>query len=253
MDNNLQQYAQQNLTLPHDVVQLPSGGIFYKNKKKSVKVGYLTAADENILLGSLSSPSKDHIILQLLRNKLYETDVRPEDLLEGDIEALMIFLRNTAFGPEYKIQTTDPNTLKRFDTTIILDELNIIKSEITPSEDGMYTVTLPKSQSTIRIRPITFGEILEINNIVDNYPPNRIPPKVTLKLTKQIMEIDGKTDKSSISVFVESMPIADSKFIRLFMEKNEPRLDLKKEVTTPSGEKVDVNIGFGVEFFRPFF
>jgi hypothetical protein len=40
---------QMNLDLPHDVVLLPSEGRFYKNKKKSVKVGYLTAADENIL------------------------------------------------------------------------------------------------------------------------------------------------------------------------------------------------------------
>jgi hypothetical protein len=49
MDPNLFNAATENFTLPHDVVQLPSGGIFYKNEKKSVKVGYLTANDENIL------------------------------------------------------------------------------------------------------------------------------------------------------------------------------------------------------------
>jgi hypothetical protein len=49
------------------------------------------------------------------------------------------------------------------------------------------------------------------------------------------------------------MPIGDSKFIRNFLKENEPRLDLRKTVYTPSGEKVDVIINFGVEFFRPFF
>jgi hypothetical protein len=49
------------------------------------------------------------------------------------------------------------------------------------------------------------------------------------------------------------MPIADSKFIRKFMEENEPRLDMKRVVMTPSGEKLTVNVGFGVDFFRPFF
>jgi hypothetical protein len=49
------------------------------------------------------------------------------------------------------------------------------------------------------------------------------------------------------------MPIGDSKFIRKFMKENEPRLDLNRSVIAPSGEKVDVNIAFGVEFFRPFF
>jgi hypothetical protein len=49
------------------------------------------------------------------------------------------------------------------------------------------------------------------------------------------------------------MPISDSKFIRTYLNEQEPRLDLKKKVTTPSGEEIDVTIDFGVEFFRPFF
>jgi hypothetical protein len=30
-------------------------------------------------------------------------------------------------------------------------------------------------------------------------------------------------------------------------------LDMTREVIAPSGEKLTVNVGFGVEFFRPFF
>jgi hypothetical protein len=37
------------------------------------------------------------------------------------------------------------------------------------------------------------------------------------------------------------------------MDDNEPKLDLKKILKAPSGEPLTVNIGFGVEFFRPFF
>ena len=50
MDNQSREYGQANFSLPHDVVPLPSQGIFYKNKKKSIKVGYLTATDENLLM-----------------------------------------------------------------------------------------------------------------------------------------------------------------------------------------------------------
>jgi hypothetical protein len=49
------------------------------------------------------------------------------------------------------------------------------------------------------------------------------------------------------------MPIMDSKHIKKFMSNNESRLDLNKEVIAPSGERVNVSIAFGVEFFRPFF
>ena len=50
MEQDNSAYGQVGFNLPHDIVALPSGGVFYKSKKKSVKVGYLTAADENILM-----------------------------------------------------------------------------------------------------------------------------------------------------------------------------------------------------------
>jgi hypothetical protein len=129
MDANVNEIGQMNFNLPHDVVMLPSKGKFYKSKKKSVKVGYLTANDENILANlNFSKSVKESIVLPLLRNKLYEPDLRPEELLDGDLEALLIFLRNTSFGPEYLIEVIDPKTEKPFSTTILLDELNIVQS-----------------------------------------------------------------------------------------------------------------------------
>ena len=68
-----------------------------------------------------------------------------------------------------------------------------------------------------------------------------------------IVEVNGSSDRGEIAKFIESMPIIDSKYIRSYLFDNEPRLDLIKEVIAPSGEKVMVNIAFGVEFFRPFF
>ena len=73
MDQNTQQYSQQDFSVPHDVVTLPSGGVFYKNKKKSLKVGYLTASDENILMAGGTD-----MTINLLRNKIFESDLRPE-------------------------------------------------------------------------------------------------------------------------------------------------------------------------------
>ena len=49
------------------------------------------------------------------------------------------------------------------------------------------------------------------------------------------------------------MPIMDSKYIRKFMKENEPGIELIKTVIAPSGDKVDVDINFGVEFFRVFY
>ena len=247
MDDQTQNYAQQNFTLPHDVVPLPSQGIFYKNKKKSVKIGYLTASDENILMAG-----GDDITTNLIKSKLYEPDIRVEDLLEGDVEAILIFLRNTSFGPELTINVTDPTTRKPFQTTVVLDQLSVVKGQ-EPSEDGTFVVTLPKSNSVVKLRPMTYGEIMSINKMSESYPQGRTVPKVTWRLEKQIVEVDGNANKGDIGKFIEQMPIMDSKFIRNFMDENEPRLEMNRVVTTPSGDRLTVNVGFGVEFFRPFF
>jgi hypothetical protein len=247
MDNQAREYGQSNFTLPHDVVPLPTQGVFYKNKKKSIKVGYLTANDENILMAAGNDMTQT-----LLRSKIYEPDIRIEDLMEGDVEALLIFLRNTAFGPEMELNLTDPNTRKPFKTTVKLDELDITKGQ-QPSEDGTFMTTLPKSQTTVKLKPMTYGEILEIQRMAETYPEGRTAPKVTWRLNKQIVEVNGVTDRGEIVKFIDQMPIADSKYIRKFLDDNEPKLDLKKTVVAPSGEKLTVNVGFGVDFFRPFF
>jgi hypothetical protein len=67
------------------------------------------------------------------------------------------------------------------------------------------------------------------------------------------VELNGSTEKGDIFKFVEQMPIMDSKYISNFIRKNEPRIDLSREVTAPSGKKVNVRVTFGAEFFRPFF
>jgi len=247
MDNQSREYGQANFSLPHDVVPLPSQGIFYKNKKKSVKVGYLTANDENLLMAG-----GEDMTPNLLRTKIYEPDLRVEEMLEGDVEAILIFLRNTAFGPEMEVTLTDPTTRKSFKTTVSLEQLSILQGQ-TPNEDGTFITTLPKSQTTVKLKPMTYGEILENQRIADSYPVGRVAPKITLRLQKEIVEANGSTDKGEIAKFIEQMPIADSKFIRNFMSENEPRLDMTRVVMTPSGDRLTVNVGFGVDFFRPFF
>jgi hypothetical protein len=250
MEQSLVNAATENFNLPHDIVQLPSGGIFYKSKKKSIKVGYLTANDENLLVGS---QGKDNLVLTLLRNKIYEHDLRPEELLEGDIEAILIFLRNTSFGPEYNVNITDPSTGKPFPTTIVLDELNIKQTQHKPDENGLFTTTLPRSGVTVKLKPLTFSETSELEKMSEQYPAGRIVPKITWRLNKLVQEVNGDTDRGNIAKFIDSLPIMDSKYIRTFIRENQPSLDLIKTIKAPSGELVSTEITFGVEFFRPFF
>ena len=173
--------------------------------------------------------------------------------MEGDVEAILIFLRNTSFGPEYTINVEDPGTGKMFQTSIVLDELNIKQTSYKPNEEGLFVTKLPKTESEVKLKLLTYSEIIELNKMADEYPAGRVAPRVQWRLQKQIVEVNGDRDKGVIAKFVDQLPIMDSKYIRNFLLDNQPSLDLKKQVKAPSGEIATVTIAFGVDFFRPFF
>jgi hypothetical protein len=243
-------YGQTNFNLPHDVVELPSKGLYYKNKKSAVKIGYLNATDEDFLSSGVKN---NNLLMTLLRNKLYEPELKPEDLLDGDIEAILIFLRNTSFGPEYTVNLMDPSTGKMFQHTFVIDEVNFKKPNTTPNEDGTYTTTLPRTGAIVKLRLLTLGDKTKITEMESKYPKGRVAPTTIWTLQEQIVELNGETDRGKIVEFVQNMPIMDSKYIKRFISQNEPGLDLTLEVIAPSGENVSTSITFGVDFFRPFF
>jgi hypothetical protein len=249
MENEIM-YGQMNFTLPHDVVELPSKGLYYKNKKSSVKVGYLTATDEDILSSGVKN---NNLLLTLLRNKLYEPELKPEELLDGDIEAILIFLRNTSFGPEYTLNLMDPATGRMFQHSFVIDEINFKTPKMTPNEDGTYNTVLPRSGANVKLRLLSLGDKTKITEMESKYPKGRVAPITIWTLQEQIVELNGETDKGKIIEFVQNMPIMDSKHIKKFISENEPGLDLTLNVIAPSGENVSTSITFGVDFFRPFF
>jgi hypothetical protein len=244
-------YGQMDFNLPHDVVNLPTKGIFYKPKKESLKVGYLTATDENILMSPNSL--KDGIVTSLLKNKVYEPGFDVNQLLEVDARVILIFLRNTSFGTEYNYELTDPLTNKRFEITITLENISYEEPKVKPNELGLFEFVLPKSNKKVLLKLLSLGDISDLDKIKDSYPNGMVAPTITKTLEKHIIEIDGNRDREYISSFISRLPIADSKSIRKFIKDCEPSLDLKKTVIAPSGEKVTFEVAFGVEFFRPFF
>jgi hypothetical protein len=239
-------------TISYDVIELPSKGISYVSKKKSVRVAYLTASDENIL----SSPSflnTNTVITELLKRKILDKDLSIEEIVEEDKQALLIFLRNTAFGSEYKLTTTDPKTGLDFDTTIDLGTLKIKDFNLSENTDGEYSYFLEKSKTDVTFKFLTKKQEDEIDKIKENWNGNGVAPIITKQLEMMIKSFGGVKDALKIRTFIETMPIKDSQDFRRFINNNKPGLDLTQEVTTPSGDMIQVNIGFGVEFFRPFY
>ena len=195
----------------------------------------------------------DGIVNSLLRSKVYEPGFNIEQLLNVDAQAILLFLRNTSFGPEYNISVLDPRTDKYFDVTLLIDEVNYLPMNHQPDSEGLFSYTLPKSQKNVKVKLLTIGDDKMIDSIMSSYPKGMITPVVTKRLETQIVELEGTRDKGKIATFITNMPIMDSKSLRKFINECEPKLDLNRKVIAPSGEEVTVNVSFGVEFFRPFF
>ena len=135
-DNNkyIESISQPQFNQPFDVIPLPSEGKLYKSKKKSVKVAYLTTADENILTSPNLVESGEFLEI-LINRKLLEPDLRYKDLIPGDRNAIMIWLRATGYGEMYPILAYDEKE-ESFETEVNLSELKTVNLSTEPDSEG---------------------------------------------------------------------------------------------------------------------
>jgi hypothetical protein len=239
-------------TIAYDVVELPSRGIHYTTQKKSLKVAYLTASDENIL-SAQNLIQTNSVVDELLKRKVLDRDFNVEDLVDEDRQAVLIFLRNTAFGPEFNVYVTDPKTNEGFTAKIDLSEVKFKELKLSPDQNGEFKYYMDKSKVDVTFKFLTKKQQKELEDIEKSWNGLGVAPIVTKELEMIIKSVNGNREMMAIHNFVQNLPIKDSQDFRKYIRENKPSLDLKKTVKAPSGEDIQVEIGFGVEFFRPFY
>lgn len=253
-DNQLSpDFIPEEYRTPYDIIELPSQGILYKNKVKSVKVEYLTAMDESILTSpNISSGGK--IIDVLLKRKVKDLGFNVEDLLVGDRTALMVYLRVTAFGEDYNQLVYSPNLGEIVEGTINLSTLKQKKLTVKSDENGEFDYVLPKTNKRITFTLLT-GKDEEIIDLRDKEDSKRNPDgvsnKIIFTLEQQIKSIDGERDKIKISNIIKKLPIIDSRSLRKYIDEITPGLDFKTTARTQGGESVDTFLRFNSTFFWP--
>ncbi len=240
-----------NPMVAYDVVQLPSQGVHYSNGRKSLRVAYLTASDENILM-SPNLLQSDTVIDELLKRKILDKELNLEELVDEDRQAILIFLRNTAFGTEYKLDLVDPATKQSFEGVIDLSVLKTKDFKLVPDSNGEYEYYLNNVKKKITFKFLSNLQEKELKQIKDT-SKDSVAPLNTKRLEMMIKSVDGNRDQMTIYQFIQNLPIRDSQDFKKFVSENKPGLDLIVEVIAPSGEKVPVLVDFGVEFFRPFY
>jgi hypothetical protein len=239
--------------VPFDVIELPSKGLLYPGKNNTCKVQYLTAADENVL----TSPNlirNGKVIDVLIERKIKDFPIPIGDMLIGDRNAVMIWLRATGYGEIYTVKLTDPNTVEEFEYEVDLNSLKSKPLGADPDENGHFDFQLPKSGKKIKFKLLTVNDekdIVKRTESRNKAVKSQISNTLTYRLETQIVSIDGNTDKSYISQFIQVMPAFDSLKFREYSDSIEPGIDMTVDVEGPSGETFPSNIPVGLDFFWP--
>lgn len=243
--------SQPNYNSPFDAIPLPSEGRLNRGVKSSVKIGYMTTADENIL----TSPNlleSGRFLEILINRKLLEPGLRYKDLHQGDRNALMIWLRATGYGEMYPVTLFDENDVP-FDTEVNLNDLKTKKLGAEPDADGLFLFQFPLCRAQVKFKFLNCGDVDDIEKLVDQDKLNGSPINNSNVYTMQrmIVEVNGDRNHDTVKAFSNSIRIGDAKKFNEYVDLIESGIDLNIEVRTPGGGSVKTFLPLNINFFWP--
>lgn len=242
-----------DLTVGFEIVLLPSKGIFYSTKTSEVTVEYMTSRDEDIM----TTPSllENNTALDvLLKMKVKSKELKVDDMIAGDKNAIAIFLRASAYGYDYDVDVRDPRTGKYFKDKIDLGKLK--HKEITEPPDEMleYTVEIPMKKKIVKFKLLPEREV---DKVIKNARATKeaynlqYDPIGTFLLKAQVTQIDNERSRDYINRFIDAISPKDANVIKKKIVEVTPNVDLRYTFTASDGYQFTTPIDIGMDFFFP--
>lgn len=246
----------------YDIVSLPSGGKYYKNGAKKVKMTYLNGYDESILTSPQLLKS-GNMVDELLRRKIQPAGIQEpyvdvDNMLIGDRFALIMMLRAT-FQPIYKLQIpyrNKNNELEYFIHEVDLRTIQVkdILVDIPYDEKTKtFSYTLPESGHLIRFRLMTGMDEKAIRSEQTESNLKELNTYKYLKLARLITAIDQEEEptEADIKNFLAKIPLVDFRKLNEIVSEVMPSLDMTITVKPPVGEVYTTFLRFDNEFWFP--
>ena len=153
-----------NANTQFDIIPLPSKGQTYKHKTDRLQVAYLTANDENMFV----SPNlyRDGLLIDFLLNeKIMEAGIDANELLDGDRDAIILWLRATGYGNEFPITAKDNETGEEFDAVVDLSKIEFKDFNLKSDENGWFDFELPMSKDEVKFKFLNHRETKELKEL----------------------------------------------------------------------------------------
>lgn len=252
-------------------IPLPSKGYFYKGHFRGLdklKIRQLNWTDEDILTTE-SYYQNGTVFNELLSRVIVdENGFTSKQLIPVDKDAILIWLRIAAFGPEYKVKKKCPKCGKVHEATWNLGDIenpeyNSEYLEII-EEHGEIELTLPISKHRIKITIPSLGKELDVQKKLETKKEKTNSTQdylITAKLLSSISAVydsennEWKRDNTSIAQFLANSlkKMQDSRYILKVLKDMTIKIDSKMDVKCPNCGHFEegVEMPMSIYFFWP--
>ena len=98
------------------------------------------------------------VIDYLLKNKVMNKNIDVSNLISGDVDAIILFLRATSYGTDFPVIVEDPETGERIESVVDLSKIKMKEFKLKGDEDGYFSYTLPISKADVKFKYLTRKE-----------------------------------------------------------------------------------------------
>lgn len=249
-----------NFVTPTEFVDLPSKGKLYPpghplHDKDTIEIKFMTAKEEDILT-SKSLLKKGVAIDRMLQNLIVDKNIKLDNMLSGDKNALLVASRISGYGPSYDISVTCPSCDTKqehsFDLSSFahkdLSDLDDLELKLTQNSTFVYT--LPRSKVQVEFRLLTSGDESQLTQEMMRAKKEEAASTDSLK--RVIVSVNSNTDRFVIKNFVDNMPAADARLLRAAVRRTTPDIEMIGEFVCAScGHEEEMEVPLTTEFFWP--
>lgn len=245
---------------PTEIINLPSKGLLYPEdhplRSGTIEIKYMTAKEEDIL--STKSYIEKGIVIDKLLQSIIVTKFDYDTLLIGDRNAIMIAARIYGYGPDYTTVIKKPNG-KESKISVDLQEIKhkqIDESLLTGK--NLFVCVLPVSKRTVELELFTVGKFKDYEASVASMDKiksiNKGSDATATTLYRYLIKSISGVSSDNLVAEINNMVVADTRFIRDFISKVQPDIDLDLELEDPeTGEPFRSKIQLGATLFYPDF
>lgn len=236
-------------TTPTEIVDLPSKGLIYSESNPlssgKVEMKYMTAKEEDILTNQ-NYISKGTVLDELIKS-LIVSDVKYEDLVVGDKNALLVAARILGYGKEYKFEWGG----EEYNIDLTTIENKPINESLFKKGVNEFSFTLPSTGVEITFKLLTGADEKKINAELEGLKKinKNVSPELSTRLKYMITSVGGNRETKDIRQFIDNQLLArDSRALREYVKEVQPDVDL---TFFPDGSNSKVSIPVGLSFFWP--